>query len=85
MSGVLMGSLGAGAGAVVGEVAYILSLPRSADVIAERHTTAYRLSEATMNQIAQSDAGLSALTNRMLAQSLAVKVVQTNLMVSNRT
>jgi SulP family sulfate permease len=74
-----------GPGAVVGEVAYILSLPRSADVIAERHTTAYRLSEATMNQIAQNDAALSALVNRMLAQSLAVKVVQTNLMVSNRT
>ncbi|NBT32034.1 MAG: hypothetical protein EBT13_09085 [Rhodobacteraceae bacterium] len=71
--------------AVVGEVAYILSLPRSADVIAERHTTAYRLSEATMNLIAQNDAALSALINRMLAQSLAVKVVQMNLMVSNRT
>ena len=46
---------------------------------------ARQLSEATMNQIAQSDAALSALINRMLAQSLAVKVVQTNLMVSNRT
>jgi SulP family sulfate permease len=69
-------------GAVVGEVARYRDGLRSADVVAERPSRVYRLSEAAFARIEQADRDLAALVHAILARSLSDKVVQTNRLVS---
>ena len=69
-------------GAIVGEVAYLLGLPRTADVVAETPARVWRMALAEIERMSRDDAGLAQLWASILARDLAHKVVQTNLQLS---
>lgn len=71
------------AGAVVGEVARYLSLPRTADVVSQGASSVHCLPAATLDRLEAEDAELAALIHAILARGLAEKVVRTNLLVSD--
>lgn len=70
-------------GAIVGEVAHLLNLPRTADVVAETPARVWRMSEAAIAGLAAEAPALAALWSRILARSLAYKVVQTNRLLAD--
>jgi SulP family sulfate permease len=72
-----------GPGALVGEMAYVLRLGRSADVIAERPSRAWRLRQDTIDTLNRTDPPLAALLNLALARAIAAKVVQTNTLLAH--
>ncbi len=72
-----------GPSALVGEMAYVLRLGRSADVIAERPSRAWRLREETIDTLNRTDPSLAALLNLALARAIAAKVVQTNTLLAH--
>ncbi|MBK6465678.1 MAG: cyclic nucleotide-binding domain-containing protein [Rhodobacter sp.] len=67
-----------GPGAIVGEVASLLGLPRSADVICQEPARVLCLTHSTIQRLKAEDPDLAALLALILARSLAVKVTQTN-------
>ena len=69
---------GDGTGAIVGEVASLLGLPRSADVICQEPARVLCLTHSTIQRLKAEDPDLAALLALILARSLAVKVTQTN-------
>ena len=71
-------------GAIIGELAYYLDLPRSADIVAERACEVFRLDMGKMEALAASEPVLSAELHKLLAQTLAEKVVRMNAYVSDR-
>ena len=71
-------------GAIIGELAYYLELPRSADIVAERASEVFRLDMAQMEALATTEPVLSAELHKLLAQTLAEKVVRMNAFVSDR-
>lgn len=73
-----------GPGAIVGEVAHLLELPRTADVICQEPARVLRLSQDRFAEINRSDPELAALLATMLARSLARKVLMTNALLSGR-
>ena len=69
-------------GAIVGEVAYLLGLPRTGDVVAETPARVWRVALTEIERIGRDDAGLAQLWASILARDPAHKVVQTNLQLS---
>jgi sulfate permease, SulP family len=69
-------------GALVGEMAHILGLPRSADVIALTATRVWRMPADRPAALAVDDPGLAVLWATILARALAHKVAQTNRLVA---
>lgn len=72
-------------GSLVGESAHILGTPRNADVVAEGPVTAWRLGVQEMADMETNDRDLAALTYAIIAHALALKVVQTNDIISSLT
>ena len=64
-------------GALVGEMAQLLNLPRSADVIAQTEAKVWRMPPG----LAARDPGLALLWATILARALALKLSQTNRLV----
>lgn len=73
-----------GPGAIVGEVAWLLNQPRTADVICQDAATVMCLPEAEMDRIGRDDPEMAALLSAILARSLARKVLTTNALLSGR-
>lgn len=71
-----------GPGAVVGELASLLKTPRNADVICEAAARVYRLSAGTIERLEREDRDLAALLWLILARSVALKVTQTNALLT---
>lgn len=71
-----------GSGTVVGEVAFYLDLPRSASVIAEEPTKAYRLTRSSLKIMATQDPELSAKLHELIAQLLAGRLAETTRFLS---
>lgn len=69
------------AGAVVGEVGHCLNGKRTADVVVETPATVYRLSRAGLEGLERTDSELALLFHRLLAVTLAEKLVLANRMV----
>ncbi len=72
-----------GPSALLGEMAYVLRLGRSADVIAERPSRAWRLRQETIDSLNAKNPPLAALLNLALARAIAAKVVQTNTLLAH--
>jgi SulP family sulfate permease len=72
-------------GSLVGESAHILGTPRNADVVAEGPVTAWRLGVQALADMETNDRDLAALTFAILAHALALKVAQTNDIISGLT
>ncbi|SLN20872.1 Bicarbonate transporter BicA [Roseovarius gaetbuli] len=71
-----------GPGAVVGELASLLDTPRNANVICEATARVYQLSADTIARLEREDRDLAALLWRILARSVALKVMQTNALLT---
>jgi SulP family sulfate permease len=69
------------AGAVVGEVGHCLNGKRTADVVVETPAIVYRLSRAGLEGLERTDSELALLFHRLLAVTLAEKLVLANRMV----
>ncbi|MGD9478611.1 SulP family inorganic anion transporter [Shinella sp. G-2] len=70
------------AGAVLGEVAYYLSIPRTADVIVERDATLFKLTRTTLQSLETADPELAVLAHRLFARALADRLAIANRMMS---
>ena len=70
------------AGAVLGEVAYYLGVPRTADVIVERDATLFKLTRATLTALETADPELAVLAHRLFARALADRLAIANRMIS---
>lgn len=66
------------AGAIVGEIAHYLGGRRTADVIVETPVTLYCLSRQHLMHLEEADSGLALLFHRLLAVTLAEKLVLAN-------
>jgi SulP family sulfate permease len=66
-----------GPGTVVGEAAFYLGLPRSASVVADTETTAYRLTRGTLERMQQQAPALAALFHSFMARMLSERVIET--------
>ena len=71
------------AGAIVGELGYLLGLPRTADVTADVASRVYRLGAAAMAQIDSEDRDLAAVLHAALARALAQKVIHSNRLLTH--
>lgn len=71
-----------GPGAVVGELASLLDTPRNANVICETSAHVYRLSAEAIARLEREDRDLAALLWLILARSVALKVTQTNALLT---
>ncbi|WP_299842754.1 cyclic nucleotide-binding domain-containing protein [uncultured Paracoccus sp.] len=80
-SGLRVRSLGSGA--VVGEMAHILDLPRSTEVLAATASVVHRLDEQAIGEILDGDPVLSALLYKVLAHALALKVLKANVLIGD--
>lgn len=69
------------AGAVVGEVGHCLNGKRTADVVVETQASVYRLSRAGLETLERTDSELALLFHRLLAVTLAEKLVLANRLV----
>ena len=67
-----------GSGALVGEIALYLGQIRSASVVAEWPTRAYRLSAAALRRMEEADAGVAAAFHQYVARYLARRLADTN-------
>ena len=65
-------------GAIVGDIAFYTKQRRTADVIIDRDSTVLRLSAAGLKQIEETDGILASSIHRMLARTLAEKLVLAN-------
>jgi len=66
-----------GPGTVVGEAAFYLGLPRSASVVADTETTAYRLTRPTLELMQEQAPALAALFHSFMARMLSERVIET--------
>jgi SulP family sulfate permease len=67
-----------GAGTVVGEIGLYLGQSRSASVVADRPTTAYRLTAEALRKMETEDAPLAVAFNRFMVQLLAERLYHTD-------
>jgi sulfate permease, SulP family len=65
-------------GAIIGELAHLLAVPRQADVIARCDSVVMCLPAPVISDLAQKDPALAAVLYRLLAVELATKVVRMN-------
>ncbi|PRY26121.1 SulP family sulfate permease [Aliiruegeria haliotis] len=65
-------------GAVLGEIAFYLQTPRTADLIAEAPSVAYRLGPDVLADLARSNPAALTVWHRIAAQTLADKLSRTN-------
>ncbi len=68
-------------GAVVGEVAFYLSVPRSASVIAESPLVAWRFSRAKLDRLRSSEPEIAARFHEGIAAMLAERLTHTNRLI----
>jgi SulP family sulfate permease len=73
-----------GPGTVVGETAFFLGLPRSASVIAEAETAAYRLTRQSLDTIAADDPELVIAFHGFIVRMLAERLIDANRVRSDR-
>jgi len=73
-----------GPGTVVGETAFFLGLPRSASVIAETETAAYRLTRQSLETIAADDPELVIAFHGFIVRMLAERLIDANRVRSDR-
>lgn len=66
------------AGAIVGELGFILEEPRSATVVADKPTIIYRLSSETMKEMRQKDPEIAIAFNNFLTRLVAERLVNTS-------
>lgn len=73
-----------GPGTVVGETAFFLGLPRSASVIAETETAAYRLTRQSLDAVAAGDPELGIAFHGFIVRMLAERLIDANRARSDR-
>ena len=71
-------------GAVVGEIARYIDGNRTADVVAEKASVVYRLSQTVQESLDRDDRDLAAFVHAILARALAEKVLRTNRQLMER-
>lgn len=69
-----------GAGAVIGDIGFVLAQGRSADIVAIEPTTVLRLSRSELDDLEVADPAVYALVHRIISRALAEKVITANLM-----
>jgi SulP family sulfate permease len=67
-----------GAGTIVGELGFYLDVPRSASVIADFNTVAYRLTRRAMEEMKTRDPELAIAFDEMMLRVVAERLVTTN-------
>lgn len=72
-----------GPGAVVGEMAHILHLPRSTEVLAASASVVHRLDGQDVIAMRRDDPELSALLYKVLAHALALKLLKANVLIGD--
>jgi SulP family sulfate permease len=65
-------------GTIVGEVGLYLDVPRSATVIADIHTQAYRLSREALERMKTDDPDLAIAFNAMMVRLVSERLISTN-------
>jgi sulfate permease, SulP family len=65
-------------GTIVGELGFYIDVPRSASVIADERTIAYRLTRAAMREMKANDPELAIAFNELMLQVIAERLVATN-------
>jgi SulP family sulfate permease len=65
-------------GTIVGELGFYIDAPRSASVVADDRTIAYRLTRAAMQDMKTSDPELAIAFNELMLQVIAERLVTTN-------
>lgn len=65
-------------GTIVGELGFYIDAPRSASVIADDRTVAYRLTRAAMQEMKTRDPELAIAFNELMLQVIAERLVTTN-------
>jgi SulP family sulfate permease len=65
-------------GTIVGELGFYLDVPRSASVIADMNTIAYRLTRKAMEEMKVKDPELAIAFNDLMLQVIAERLVTTN-------
>ena len=65
-------------GTIVGELAFFLGLPRSASVIADIDTIAYRLSRQSLETMKLNDPELTIAFNEMMLRLVSERLIATN-------
>ena len=72
------------AGAIVGEVAAYLDLPRQANIVAEGDAVVWRLPQETLSRLERDDFELAALIHSLMAKALAEKLIRNNAQMLDR-
>jgi SulP family sulfate permease len=67
-----------GAGTIVGEMSFYLDMPRSASVVADVTTIAYRLTQQAMDDMGTQDPELANAFNRLMLRVMAERLAVTN-------
>jgi SulP family sulfate permease len=65
-------------GTIVGELGFYIDAPRSASVVADARTIAYRLTRAAMREMKAKDPELAIAFNELMLQVIAERLVATN-------
>lgn len=65
-------------GSIVGEISHYLGKKRSADVIVDKPSVIFKMASTTLDRLAKADEELLSLFHRLIATSLAEKLVTTN-------
>ena len=68
-------------GAIVGEVAFYLSVPRSASVVAENDLVAWRFSRANLDRLRATEPEIAARFHEGIAAMLAERLTRTNRLI----
>ncbi len=68
-------------GAIVGEVAFYLSVPRSASVVAESTVVAWRFSRASLDRLHADEPEIAARFHQGIASMLAERLTRTNRLI----
>ncbi len=68
-------------GAIVGEIAFYLTVPRSASVVAETKVVAWRFSRANMDRLRESEPEIAARFHAGIAAMLADRLTRTNRLI----
>jgi SulP family sulfate permease len=67
-----------GAGTIVGELGFYLDVPRSASVVADFNTIAYRLTRRAMQEMREKDSELAFAFDELMLRVIAERLVATN-------
>lgn len=72
------------AGAIVGEVAAYLDLPRQANIVSEGGAVVWCLPQETLSRLERDDFELAALIHSLMAKALAEKLIRNNAQMLDR-